>query len=1688
MKKNDDGNRSPLEGTKVVSAVATGGGGGIFQFRVAALYLANMLTGTPTAFGLHGARVEELRLEARYVGAHTDDIYCVLRDEEQSRLQLIQCKRGLDAVPSNNEFVDGLQGAWRDFLGLGGSPFDRACDVLVLATIAPGTPASRAAKRICELSRASIDLADFLHKIDSNLFDAQHKRTWAAIKEISESTLGANYAEEVVFALLQRLRIDIHDLGVEASNELSLVQALLDSGQPGDSGEQVWSELFAYVAEQGVSVGTITRETWKTTALPGLQEAISRVTGQRGLGGIAERFSDRASLQLSLISTSLPNGAHIPRGLSAAQVLAGFDEHQVVIVTGGAGAGKSAIIAELAPLLRESGPLFFFRTDELNQPSLSAVQSLSGMQDALLSLDKLLGNGTPTIIIDSLEKALEAGNPGALEELLTLIRKHKRVRLCVTTRSYALNALFANFLFDFSLQVVDVPLLTDTEIFTAVAGTPLEPLASTDSCVREVLRAPYYIRLALAYTSTGAALPQAKASDLRLALWTEKVAPSIGLVTGLAARRRAAFDQVCYTRTERFSQFVEAPTDAEAVASLLHDEVLSRDASGRVAPAHDVLEDWSLYFMVERDVRGAERDWETLFGKLGTHAGMRRALRVWTALRSTEGDEDAYELLRVSLMHDPAVPQLWRDEIAIGLLRSERVDELVKKLSSSVSFDSANLLQRLSHLLRVSCKGPTAIEYDSIPNDPSFKEIRLRIGMAAPVGKAWDVVLSLVTRVFPTLPRENYSWVVQLAEDAISHDPNWHMPSQRTIDVFNIAEHFCTQDSDGWHREKTIGKRFYTLLCRCAGADPIRFEALIEGLMKRIASDSGRRDFRAEERLQFLVDIKNCREASWFVPNLVWRVFRALYVATEPAGTREFGMGGWEAELGLSERAAHGFFPPSAMQGPFRSLLLYDWPKSVISVVDLCNHAARSLAKTTEDGIVIIPADQSPNGRPHVHSYSLWSAYRALSVTSYLLNCTLMALEERLLIEAKPHPKVISRVLEVILERGESSLTTGLVAGLLTAHPELVTENLLSIFKCPQFFSDDLARSLQEVGALAVYGGNDGLDAARQQERIASNQLAHRRQHLEVLILQLQFQSPEVRDSIHKLLDTHLEALTDASSVPEGWRMGLKRMDARGLTLGQPTGDGKWIPLEIANLEPELMQAGADAAARMERLNRISGLRTWAAAITGRFSGAASATSERFSSASEAHDEFVRLAEGVDEEEVIMFVNLEDELAYALCTKWPSEDSSALRWARSLVLERAAVIEDKDAWPMRDHSLGEARARTVILIAATNPSQANLFEALANLVTEPMWKLRRSAAVAIAEDLATRQPVLAEILATGLAQFAEALAKGSTETFERRRDFVDEARETTVHALCNALRLSRPDVRPSPSSLIGVKEWLIAIAAARSEVADTWRVQSLITLAKLAADQEDRRGRDRHDPEHVDYEARRELAELLAAELLAQPNDTSPLFAALDYCIDNATELTAELLNSALLESDRQAFVNSSALWRIWDTAMAKVFPQSSLRTKSPSRYSMYADVLRTLLLCSVPWQKNCYDLSLLKSRPRFIADSLLAVGDSRAGLRCLLQISAGIGRMSALPSALPQLRDALERAPADVLDDGNCLWDAETVCRVAVHEHRDALIRDVQLRRAVLDMLDRLVDAGSSLGFQLRDYLAATSTNFALK
>jgi hypothetical protein len=608
-----------------------------------------------------------------------------------------------------------------------------------------------------------------------------------------------------------------------------------------------------------------------------------------------------------------------------------------------------------------------------------------------------------------------------------------------------------------------------------------------------------------------------------------------------------------------------------------------------------------------------------------------------------------------------------------------------------------------------------------------------------------------------------------------------------------------------------------------------------------------------------------------------------------------------------------------------------------------------------------------------------------MSVSSDILASALMSLEERLLIEAKSQPELIKHALEVILERGTSSFTTSVAVSLMTAHPSLVTEKMLGIFKCPWFFVDDFSRCQQEPLALAIHGGHDGLDGERQKERIASKNLPHRRYNLEDLALQLQLSRLDLRDAIFSILDQHKTALPANPEDAQSWRIALKRMDLRELKVGKQVEGGRAMTLEVANLEPELQQASARAVERLQWMERLSAIRLWAAAITRPDTVSDPNRADSFSSPTEVYDEFLKVREEFTGDDRAMLIGLQDELPCAMIQRWPEDSSPALQWARNYLIETTAQKPDKETWLRRGPMEGELRVRTLVILASRSPSLPNMPTALANIVTEPVWKVRRAAANVISDVLRARQPELAAVLTWGLAHYAETLQTMISRPRGQRRDLVDSARDVSVKALLHTMANCTHGELPVPTSLVAAKEWTIALDAAKTESLGTWRVRALSALVHLMADQEGKPRVDHHDPEHVDFEARWETGDLLASELLAQSSGDGPAFELLAYCLEHAPELSERVLESTLMASMKHEYANAEAFWRVWDRAIAIVLADPSLRTRSRRSYSRFDKVLRTLLFCSVPWLNTRYDLPLLQCRPDFIVHCLRAAGDSSA-------------------------------------------------------------------------------------------------------
>lgn len=1682
MSDKEGSPRDPLTGKQVSSPVSTGGGGPLFQARTQALYLANMLTGLQTVQAVAGGRVRSVRFEARYAGAHTDDIYCEVDGIGGAGWRcFVQCKLSLEVLAGNAAFKDAFPAAWRDWHGQ--QAFRRERDVLSIATSNPAHKSVDAARHVCELARASHDLADLTLKLETErLKSAEVRDAWDVLKTASQGVLGSEYADDKLFSFLRCLRFDVHDVATEETQEIALFAGLLGTwcGQP-ERGNLIRGALTEYCLGMGTKPGTVTASSWRSSASADMQQVFDAGSvGAIGLAAAWHALCERAQRQLALVETKLPNGVRVDRLSLHAQVLQAEKGHQLVLVTGGPGVGKSGVMAGVAPILAERGPLFFFRGDELDAPTLDAALVAAGISGGVAALDTAMAAYPRlTLVLDSLEKALEYAKRGALEELLALAAKHDSVRVLITARSHALAPLQTNFLYRFSSCTTTVPPLGDGELNKAMSECGFSSDEVGEDRLRRVLKVPFYLRLAVLHRMAGRALQGGNDSELRKHLWTEGVAPSAAGAQGLSGRRRRVFDTVCFQRTERLSQFVDAPADLEAVEALVRDGILVRDPHGRVAPAHDVFEDWSLFFRVEREVADAEQDWKALFERLGTHSGLRRAFRAWATEQADSGQSDALSVLDHCVTSAEA-SSLWRDEAMIGLLRSNAAERLISRFEATLVKNGFALLKRMSHVLRVACKGPSPSRQPPWGDSEMAKEAQIRSSMTTPVGDSWQHVVVFVERHKEALPKEAWRWVESLLSDACI-ELKWFEKTQVALSTFNLADYFLSKFDDHWSRDDSLGKRYFKLYLKTLFNAPERAKVYLDGLIASVEdSEAGSRNFQAEQKLDFALDFLNVEAWAAALPRTVCSALLSMYI---DKGERVPSRNGYfrheRGSYGFKQHGPSKFSPASPMSGPFRHLLNLRPAIGIAFIVELANSAASTYQANSESSVLVVAAEESPNGSEHLHTVEFWCAYRAIGSADDLLASALMALEERLLFDAARGAESVRPNLEWILDNGTSSLTTAVAVSILTAHPDLAPDLAFRVFKSKEFFFADRTRMTHEGQASFFIAGVGLTDEFKRMERTTSAGLEHRRVDLECLVLRMQVEQPELRERIFSVLDEHLR---QSSALPEEeqdstWRIALKRMDLRALRLGPPVGDGQHRALVIADLDEDLAEKSARANERMVQMNRKARLQLWTKSAIGR----RKEDDISFATPRAVLDELeaVRAAESDDERR--FHPARDHEVAAALVMTMLGQDNEVDAWAMGMLLDPKKLPVESE---YESANVWQDIARAVVRLAAKRSDDSRVGPALARIAVNQHQSVRRALAEAIRANRSAVGVATVKAISLGMARYAQLVGAASEKDWTHRKESHGAARRLAEREL--RVRLSGgelPEPLLSGERLFNPMDWCAALCACGDVEDWAWMQSTANALYDLAG--EPRRGSARR--EEFPYDARQEVAALLARELMRDGARGVLAQQKLHQLLDATPEFAAEVLHhvDAIAEVPHNR-PPGRRFWQVWDGASGEVLRRPELRS---GYHSSFEKPLRELLFVGDVgdrWKEGVYHLAVFDERPNFVAESLKEAGDTSVGLEACLTLMYGVGRQSSIPSALPALSDAIQSHGPEAFEIRNAEWNAETICRIAVHEHRASLLKSKPLRAATLSILDGLVEAGSSIGFLLRDYLATAAVQDA--
>ena len=1185
-----------MKGKRVASPVSTGGGGEQFEQHVAALALGLLLVrGMPPV--MTDTSVVEVHLQTGHRGWHTDDLLVIGERSDGSRRRLaLQAKRSFRVSAGDDDCRTTILGMWNDFLA---DRFDESQDQLAVATLHGTSVLLRDFVSLLECARASVDAEDFGRRLSLDGFlSKQAKEQNRGVRQILTGEGVDSPDEDVYWRFLRVVNVLNFDLNTATSQTEAWVLSLLaaciaDGSGSNETAQATWATLLECAGEgrpaaKGYTRGDLPAE---------LRGRHAPVSGADRSGVTA--LVEHGQTVRDGIRSTIGDGYAIERSTQVQSLAAKLAEHQVVIVSGVAGSGKSAMARELVAQLEDRYPVLAFQAVEFATAHVD--ETLANAQTSL-NLQRLLallaGHDRKIVLVDGVERLLERSVRDGFSQLLQLARKDPSTQVVLTVRDYSLetvrNALIPAGL---SPEIFEVPALTDAELDGVGDGVPALAQALCNAPLRAFLRTPYLVDLASRLGWGEAPLP-ASLREFRRKVWRELIRDDGHAAGGMPGRRERSFLDIAWRRAMELRPFVAPGVgDPEALEALSRDSLVatSRESSAVYAVTHDVLEDWGVLQRI--DDRFVESGgWPTALAEaVGGYPAIRRGFRQWLAERF-EMDAGEAQALVFRVIGQEGLAAYFRDDCLVAALLSESAAGFVEACRPRIVRGDFDLLARVTHILRVACKeSPKWLDVPGLPSQ-----------MLVPKGAGWAPTLRLVLDLIDALLPERAQLVLGLVEDW-ARQVDWRNPApEGAAEAGAIVDRLLPEFED--YGSEDARERALKVVVKIPGV-VAQFKDLME--RARTCSHGDRMGF---DLLDLVVTKPEggsvCREFPDEVIELLDARFRLSdtdrkrerSLMGSPIGEVDYGFGVRDLPMG-------SYHTPSALQGPFGALLRHHANKAVAFILSLLNHAGRSYATEQWPRRILEPAWKTSLAIPNRGTVEQWSngrlygLYRGNKVGPDSIVSVLMALESWLLWLGKMDGVDLEGWLLHVLGNSNNVMATGVVASVCVAYPEKAGRAGLSLLSSRDVVQLDRERlALESSSAFGEFFGLNPHHRVFEQEREVSNELAHRREDLESLAVRMQL--GEHREEVWAIIDRHRERVSaESGEDSKVWRLALHRMDVRGYQpqdapAGAETGDsevaGKRVYLGPGKMEADVQEMVDESVRSSGVVGRYLGLQNLA--------------------------------------------------------------------------------------------------------------------------------------------------------------------------------------------------------------------------------------------------------------------------------------------------------------------------------------------------------------------------------------------------------------------------------------------------------------------------------------------------------------
>ncbi len=954
------------------------------------------------------------------------------------------------------------------------------------------------------------------------------------------------------------------------------------------------------------------------------------------------QFLDYKSHQvLAGINNQLSNGVEIDRKTLDDEFDKKFDKSRLIIIKGDAGAGKSAFVKrtilrlQCSPYIVLAFKADIFSKDSLDELFPSLNNSFSKVLEHLCQQQKVI------IVIDSLEKLLEVYDYDSFKELLRVCKNFANIKIILTCRSFA----YAQLLFDlhpnlFQYDFLEIPHLGEAELGQVEKQFPLLAALFKKKSLRHLLRKPFYLNLLVTHSEITNNADFISEKDFRNLVWQK-------VITKGDLRRSETFRAIAIRRAISMSLFtkIEDP-NPDIIKELIADGIILTDEKlGELyCPSHDIFEDIALIRYVEQIYQDDSEVLE-FFAKLdGKEPAIRRAFRLWLNDQLYDASSTFSDFIS-RVLGDSRIDQYWKDETIIAILSSNYSKNYFNSNTDVLKTNHWVLFTRFIHLLRTSCQEPDEqlsqqLETDNKKGNNYWLYLK-------PVGPGWETVIDFIHNNIGQL-RDHHNLVFQLIvkdwskllKIGVDFPPESVSAGRILLSILDDVKNEHDSRKKFYLSEKDIDDGIVVLFMLCS-LFPVEIRELIQAASScdLLSSDDKPnyqlRDFYNSIVEHVLSGIHSnivCKE----LPDLVYEVAMKTWLKQEDEWRQLGGIDDIGDSFGLDHGIDHDYFPSGIYQTPIRFLLYYHPAKAlrlIVSVMNYITDAYASSKRGKENGVVRIEMHDE-NGSTVYQSGDavLWGMYRGLvQSTPYLLQSILMALENWLLelcqIEQDWADKLIKSTYSYFFRNSVSVATTAVLASVAMAYPEKIGKACFPILKVKEFYKWDILRLTGDQFPLSPF---DQEIPFAQEERYRSNQLPHRKYRLEILATK--FQVSGYWNEINAILDNfHALVKPDENS----WKLALNQMDFRKYKADETAGiQNQNQVLYRPQIDEDLADFVGENQSDIERINKIAGIGSWSRKV---FDGN-SDVDNSFERWRELRKEILEL-EGLDDEHVRLYAD-----------------------------------------------------------------------------------------------------------------------------------------------------------------------------------------------------------------------------------------------------------------------------------------------------------------------------------------------------------------------------------------------------------------------------------------------------------------